>query len=77
MTDTMGSTGAWKVTAQTPGTQPDSNGRFVPGMTISFTTASGVDSSVFVPEAQYSAEIVRGRIAAKAMEINRISGLEG
>lgn len=73
---TNGMAGA-TVTGQNPGTQPGPNGRFVDGMLVHFTTATGVASSVFVPDTLYTADTVRQMIAAKARTIDEVSGLGG
>ena len=67
----------WSVTSQIEATRPDANGRFVPGMVVSFVTGHGVNASVFVPDSLYNESTVTAMIAQKVAALDAISGLSG
>ena len=69
--------GGWKVVGQSPRIQPDSTGRYVPGVEVQFVTGNGVSSSVWVPNTAYSVELVRELIASKVKSLDAVSGLSG
>lgn len=67
----------WTVTGQQESTEVTQDSRVVSGVRVYFTTASGVQASVFVPQLQYSADFVRTAIAQKVATIEEINGLGG
>lgn len=76
--DTSGSTGAgWTVTGQMEVTAPDSTGRYVQGVKISFTTFEGLSGTVFVPDAQYNTASVAAAIGARVAQMRAVHGLGG
>lgn len=67
----------WTVTSQREDFQPGPNGQLVQGVVVSFTTAAGVQGSVFVPNAEYVPDRVRAYIAARAAAMDAVSRLTG
>jgi hypothetical protein len=67
----------WRVTAQQETMLPGASGQFTKGVQVMFTTAKGNTASVFCPDAQYSTEVIRGLIAAKAAVLDATSDLAG
>jgi ubiquinone biosynthesis protein Coq4 len=55
----------WRVIAQMETIAPDQTGKFVPGVQITFETASGLVGSIFVPASLYNPETVRRLIVEK------------
>ena len=79
MTTGMGNGGGvgWTVTGQMEVTAPDSTGRYVPGVKVSFTTVTGLSGTVFVPDAQYNTERVRAAINERVAQMLAVHGLGG
>lgn len=78
MADEMGGYAPqWTVTSQLEGTGQDANGRYVEGFKVSFTTASGLSGSVFVPNAIYNKESVRQQIAQRVAQMLDVHSLNG
>lgn len=69
--------GGWRVTSQTPGARAVAgvNGP-VAGYTVGFVTGNGVNGSVFVPSASYSADNVKAAIAAQVAQLDAVSNLD-
>jgi hypothetical protein len=67
----------WQVEGQVEAIDADASGRAVQGVRIQFVTSHGVHASVFVPQARYSADYVRGLIESKAREIDAVHNLKG
>lgn len=65
----------WSVTGQTEDTNVTPDGRVEHGVKVLFRTSSGVDSSVFVPNASYNAVNVRAAITARAAVLESVAGL--
>lgn len=63
------------VQSQTVDLGPD--GRVVPGVKVSFTTEGGTQTSVFVPDAQYTVANVKAAVAAKAHQVDQVNQLRG
>lgn len=70
-------TPAWTVTGQVETTDQGPDGTYVPGVRISFRTATGANGSVFLPHAQYTVAAVRSAIAARAAVLDEVAGLTG
>lgn len=68
---------AWRVTGQVEDTRVSVDGRVETGVKVLFRTAAGVDSSVFVPNAQYSATAVLAAISERVAVLDAVSGLTG
>lgn len=68
---------AWEVTAQREDFQVGSNGQLSQGMVVTFRTRSGAVGSVFVETAQYTPEKVRQVVAAKAVDMEAVQGMQG
>lgn len=68
---------AWTITQQTPTSDLGPDGTYVSGIKVTFRTAAGVISHVFVPEASYSVEAVRKAVAARALTADAVAGLTG
>lgn len=69
--------GGWRVTGQTEVTRAIPGGGLTKGVEVRFTTAGGHDGSVFVTDAQYTAENVRTQIAVRAAQMDAIGNLAG
>jgi hypothetical protein len=66
---------AWTVTAQTETVGSTTTGQIARGYQVAFRTAGGQQGSVFVPRAQYTADVVRALITEHARELDAIAGL--
>lgn len=75
MMDNDGKGVGWAVTAQQEVTAPDANGRYVPGVRVSFQTARGLTGTVFVPDQQYNAATVRAAVNARVDLMHSINDL--
>ena len=67
----------WKVTNQTEAVQPSPTGPLSKGFNVYFTTSNGLNGSVFVPESQYTEDMVRKMIADKVAQMTRVQSLGG
>lgn len=68
----------WQVTSQgPPTTQIQGGGNVLTGITVYFTTAAGVPSSIFVPDGAYNPASVKQMIAGKAAQLDEVAGLTG
>ncbi|HUZ84158.1 MAG TPA: hypothetical protein VMU66_05650 [Gaiellales bacterium] len=67
----------WEITAQREDYRPGPTGAFVAGVVVTFRLPSGTTGSVFIPDSQYSAEIVRAAIAARAAVMEAVNTLTG
>lgn len=67
----------WSVVGQIPTVGLDGANRPVEGMRIDFRTGKGVQSSIFVPQADYNPVNVKARIAAAAAMIDQVHALTG
>lgn len=65
----------WTVTSTSPNTNVDTAGRVVKGYTVAFQTGLGHQGTVFVPESQFSPDIVRGMVKAQAAIVDEINTL--
>lgn len=65
----------YTVTSQTEVPGPGPDGRLTDGYRVAFTTASGVNATVFVPRAQYSPGNVAALIAAHAHQLEQVNQL--
>ncbi len=70
-------TPAWRVTGQSQTTKQLPNGVFADGWNVEFQTRSGHYGSVFVPNTQYTADLVRAAINEKAAAMESIAQLQG
>lgn len=70
-------TQGWKVTTQVERTQVGQQGQLVMGVTVGFTTDSGLQGTVFVPETQYNAGTIRQLISQKVAAMSAVAGLTG
>ena len=68
---------AWTVTGQQETTDQDVSGRYVRGIRVSFRTAAGIDGSVFLPDARFSAAAARAAIAEKVSRMTSVADLVG
>ena len=68
---------AWKVISQQEQTVQGQDGRFGPGVRVTFQVDGGATGTVDVPHAQYNAEMVRMLIEAKVAHMGNIAGLSG
>lgn len=68
-----GMPGSWQVGNQVVGYRPDGTGKAVKGMIVHFQTGLGVASTVFVPDATYTAAAVRAAILAKVKVLDAVS----
>lgn len=67
----------WHVTAQTQTTQPDQNGRFVPGVNVTWATDSGLSGQVFIPMPRYNRPNVMAEIEAAVRRAIDVQSLRG
>lgn len=67
----------WHVTGQQETTRTTPTGGFATGVTVLFTTASGVSGSVFVADAQYNVDRVRELVSARVDQLEAVQGLSG
>lgn len=65
----------WNVTAQQETSQVGPDGQVRRGVRVSFTTGLGQQGSVFVPDAEYRVDMVRGYVADQAAKIDAIAQL--
>jgi hypothetical protein len=68
---------AWTITAQREDYQVGPNGQLGAGVVVTFTTASGITGSVFVPNADYNVAKVRALVDARAAAMEAIHRLAG
>lgn len=66
---------SWRVVSQVETVAPDALGRVVPGVQVTFETATGLTGSVFVPRAQYSVENVRKLIVERVTLLHQVQNL--
>jgi hypothetical protein len=66
---------AWRVTAVNQTTGQDSTGRYTQGKEVSFTLASGVSGTVFVPDNMFNPDAVKAAIMAEAANLHQVSNL--
>jgi len=67
----------WTVTTQQEVTQPDATGRYVQGVKVGFQTVEGILGSVFIPDAQYSAQNVQQAVQARVDQMRSVQTLQG
>lgn len=71
----------WEVTGHFPAGGVDGKGQFGNGYQVNYKASNGIDSSVFVSQAEYDdpnyKEIVRERIIAKLGKEAEINSLKG
>jgi hypothetical protein len=78
MEDRMASNGAaWTVTSQREDVNLGPNNALAKGVQVTFTTASGITGSVFIPDADYRPDVVRARIAERAAAMEAVHKLTG
>lgn len=78
MTDPQPAPGTgWTIQAQQYKVAPGISGALTPGMEVTFTTASGIMGSVFIPQAQYTVDYVRQQVAAQALVLDQVQNLKG
>lgn len=68
---------SWQVTAQAETTKINPTGNVIDGIEVDFQLSDGTAGSVFIPLSSYSVDTVREAIAAKAADMNNVSGLSG
>lgn len=68
---------AWSIVSQREDFQAGPNGQLAAGVVVTFTTASGVTGSVFVPNADYTVDRVRQAIANRAQAMESVQKLTG
>lgn len=68
---------AFEVLSQAPGVSLDRQGQAVQGITITFRTARGNQSTVFVSRADYTPENARQAILEHAQALDAVSALTG
>lgn len=73
----MSSAPAWQVVSQVDQTKSGPNGTWQEGMLVTFITAAGITSSVFVPLAGYNPDNVKAAIQAKVDQLSAVAGLTG
>lgn len=66
---------AWTVISQTETMGIGPTGSAGSGVKVTFRTADGTVGSVFVPDAQYTAENVKAAIAARVAAFDAVKGL--
>ena len=68
----------WKVTSTSPTQEFGPNGSPIQGHTVNFTTSTGYEGSVFVPDDVWAdASKVKDVIRARAIQAATIKNLEG
>lgn len=72
-----GTTPAWEIIGQREDFRPGPTGAFVPGIVVTFRTATGATGSVFVSHAEYSVERVRQAVATRAAAMDDVAALHG
>ena len=74
----MAPTGSgWSVTSQREDIQLAPNGQVANGVVVTFTTASGIQGSVFVPNVDYTPDRVRAMIAERVARMEAVHKLTG
>lgn len=68
---------SWSVVSQSETTAPDATGRFVAGVRVGFQTSNGLQGTVFVPDAQYSADYVQQLIQTRVDQMQGVQTLRG
>lgn len=68
---------SWTVKTQVESMGLGPNGGAVKGVTVGFALSDGTAGTVFVPEAQFTADNVRAAIAAKVEVLQAVKGLSG
>lgn len=68
---------AWSITSQREDYQLAPGGQLAAGVVVTFTTASGITGSVFVPNAEYNTAKVRALVSARAEAMEAVHRLEG
>jgi len=71
------STPAWEISGQQETVELGPAGTFVPGVKVSFRTATGDIGSVFLPHDQYTVERARAAVAERAATFSAVRGLKG
>jgi hypothetical protein len=66
---------AWSVTSVISTTGQDGTGRYSQGKNVTFTLASGVTGSVFVPDNLFTPDQVKQAIMAEADKLHQVSQL--
>lgn len=69
--------GQFTITSQVEGNYPGPDGRYVPGVKVTFTTPDGLSGSVSIPEGQYQVDPVRQAITRRILKMREIQGLQG
>lgn len=70
----MATAGTTRVTGQMP-TTALAGGRFTKGVEVQFVTAAGNTGSVFIPDDQYTPDVVRAAIADKAAVMDAVGAI--
>lgn len=67
----------WTITSQSRTIQNDASNTPVRGIEVYFTTGKGATASVFIPDAQYTPDNVRARVADFANRLDQVQGATG
>lgn len=67
----------WRIVSQQETTRPDNSGRFVSGVLVMFQTSNGLTGSVFVPDQQYTPDVVRQLVQQRVDLMTAVHTLEG
>ena len=62
------------ITSQVEATDKGSDGNLTNGYRVGFQTAKGVNATVFVPRAGYSADAVMAAVKAHALQLDALQG---
>lgn len=68
---------SWQVTAQSETTGLTPSGTPAKGVNVTFKTADGTSGSVFIPDANYTADNVKAAIAERVAAFDAVKGLTG
>jgi hypothetical protein len=72
-----GPTVTFEIVSQREDYRPGPTGAFTAGVVITFRTAGGHTGSVFVPDNQYTLDVVRAAVALRAASMDAVGALRG
>lgn len=75
VTPPAGKPGSWTVGTMVERYGSNAQGQLVKGYEVHFQTGSGIASSVWVPEASLSPQVVAGLIRNKVAQLDAVNGL--
>lgn len=67
----------WRVVGQREEYRPGPTGAYVSGVVVQYQLPEGTTGSVFVPDSQYTPDVVRAMVDARAAVMAQIHVLEG